>query len=262
MRTTGTTGVYTISSNETGRVYVGSTVNMAHRFSQHRQALRRASHDNKYLQNHFAKYGESDLSFNPLIVCDRKDLEMYETRAIKTLIGGDRAKGFNIGNTARSTLGVPLSNERKAHMSKMRKGMPSRLTDEGRKALSEAHKGKVRTEAEKQAIRDSKLGKPRSESDRSAISEGTKKAMAKMDKDKFIEAQRARVYSKPRGPSPILIEDPALADEYLSGKTVTYLSKVYGRHRNVIKRSLCSLGVTLRTKREVAIQNLGVKEHA
>ena len=256
MRTTGTTGIYTITSEQTGRVYVGSSVNMAHRFSQHRQALRKGRHDNAYLQNHFDKYGESDLSFSPLIVCGRSNLEMYESRAIQSLIGGDRSKGFNIGDSARSRLGVPCSDETKARLSIAKKGKPSPLTDKGRRALSEAHKGRRRTEYEKECLRKSKLGKPRTDDHKRAISEGTKAAMSRMDKEKFRHAQKNRVYTKPRGVQKIVIDDPELARAYNCGASIVQLSKDYGRGKPVIRRSLERMGVTIRTKREVAIKNL------
>ena len=54
-------GIYQIESLINGKKYIGSSINVSNRIlNQHLKALREKNHHNKYLQNHFNKYGEED----------------------------------------------------------------------------------------------------------------------------------------------------------------------------------------------------------
>lgn len=55
--------VYYIKNKYNGRVYVGSTVNVAHRKSTHFSTLRHAKHKNRRLQKDFNRYGEAAFEF-------------------------------------------------------------------------------------------------------------------------------------------------------------------------------------------------------
>ena len=59
-----TTGVYIIQNVVTGAVYIGSTADdFRVRFNTHKKQLREGRHDNRYLQNAWNKYGESNFNF-------------------------------------------------------------------------------------------------------------------------------------------------------------------------------------------------------
>ncbi len=62
-------GIYQIRNIITNHVYVGSSYNVFHRKSQHLCELKKKSHPNRYLQNVFNKYGESNISFELLENC-------------------------------------------------------------------------------------------------------------------------------------------------------------------------------------------------
>lgn len=55
--------MYSITSQTTGKVYVGSSVNAPLRWRHHRCLLRTGKHTNSHLQAHAAKYGVDDLRF-------------------------------------------------------------------------------------------------------------------------------------------------------------------------------------------------------
>lgn len=59
--------VYLIRSSATGRVYVGSTVRAPRqRWLEHLHYLRNGTHHTPHLQRVFNKYGEHDLTFEPI----------------------------------------------------------------------------------------------------------------------------------------------------------------------------------------------------
>jgi group I intron endonuclease len=71
-------GVYKITNKITGDFYIGSSLHLAKRFSNHKYDLRRGTHPNHKLQNDFTIYGEDNFSFTTLIFCDVCNLEYYE----------------------------------------------------------------------------------------------------------------------------------------------------------------------------------------
>jgi len=56
-------GIYQIKSVSTGRIYIGYSTNIKIRWSNHRYHLKTNKHKNPYLQNHYNKYGKSDLVY-------------------------------------------------------------------------------------------------------------------------------------------------------------------------------------------------------
>lgn len=93
-------GVYTIENIQNGHRYDGSAVNVGKRLARHLKALRSGRHGNRHLQNAFLKYGEGAFSFRPLFYCDKKDLILFEQRAIDF-----HKPEYNISPTAGSNLG-------------------------------------------------------------------------------------------------------------------------------------------------------------
>lgn len=58
--------IYGIIRRETGDAYVGSTVSLSERWSEHRRQLRRGEHHCRYLQRAWNKYGASAFDFSVL----------------------------------------------------------------------------------------------------------------------------------------------------------------------------------------------------
>lgn len=72
-------GIYRIQSTiKPERYYIGSAVNVSARWKLHLNSLKRKDHHSSKLQNHFNKYGESDLQFSVLLGCEKKDLIKHE----------------------------------------------------------------------------------------------------------------------------------------------------------------------------------------
>ena len=56
-------GIYAIENLKTGKIYIGSSLDIEHRFSHHLFMLRSNKHSNPYLQNSWNKHGEDSFLF-------------------------------------------------------------------------------------------------------------------------------------------------------------------------------------------------------
>src|SRR5690606_20339248 len=63
-------GIYCIENKINKKFYIGSTNDFSDRFGQHRTALERNDHVNRYLQNAWNKYGADNFEFNILEIID------------------------------------------------------------------------------------------------------------------------------------------------------------------------------------------------
>lgn len=88
-------GVYQIRCIPTGKIYIGSAVNLRSRWCQHRSTLQRGEHRNPHLQQAWLKYGETNFEFSVLEYVSRDDLLAAEQRWINTTKCIDREIGFN-----------------------------------------------------------------------------------------------------------------------------------------------------------------------
>ena len=147
-------GIYQIRSKiKSNKFYIGSAVNISARWNRHITVLRLSKHENQKLQRHYNKYGEQDLQFSILLICDKKDLIKIEQYFIDFY-----NPIFNICKIAGSQLGIKRSEKTKAKM----RGRP--VSDETRKKLSNALKnnkngfGKHPSDEIRQKLREIHLG--------------------------------------------------------------------------------------------------------
>jgi group I intron endonuclease len=90
-------GIYSIRHIKSGRVYIGSSVNIANRWRYHRYRLNKGNHDNLYLQRAWTKYGKHEFEWDVIeIVSDYTILLDRERHHIETNRAGIRKTGFNI----------------------------------------------------------------------------------------------------------------------------------------------------------------------
>lgn len=69
----GVMGIYKITNTQTGKVYIGSSIEMSSRFKQHYENLKMGKHHNEKLQNDYNIYGESYFKFETLEIIDNID---------------------------------------------------------------------------------------------------------------------------------------------------------------------------------------------
>jgi len=103
------TGIYKIQSrHKPERIYIGSTSNIKQRWYLHLSQLRKQSHHSIKLQQHFNKYGETDLQFSILLECEKDDLIKKE----QFFIDG-HVPYFNVCKIAGNTAGLIAWNKGK-----------------------------------------------------------------------------------------------------------------------------------------------------
>ena len=147
------TGIYIIKSKiKPERVYVGSAVNIAQRWSDHLSRIKVNQHRSPMLQNHFNKYGIEDLEFSILEECIIDILLEREQYYIDTL-----KPFFNTLKIAGSPIGHKHSKYTKSIMNKSKIG--THHSEETKRKISKSHKGKKASEESKRKMSVSKIGK-------------------------------------------------------------------------------------------------------
>jgi len=110
-------GVYTITQAGSGKVYVGSSVDIRRRWQDHRRHLRRGSHPNGHLQAAWTKYGEDAFVFAVVEVAEPADLIEREQSWLDDLQPfGDR--GFNLSPSAYTLRGFRFTDEQRAKVAR------------------------------------------------------------------------------------------------------------------------------------------------
>ena len=168
-------GVYQITNVVSGKVYIGSAINVTSRWSDHLKNLRGGRHHSPKLQHAWNKYGEGNFILEVLEkVTDENMLIAREQYWLDTKQSYDDLYGYNICRTAGNRLGMSHTEETKALISKKKKGVKvdpveaERLTtlrtgmknsDEHNQKISLGNSGKVRTVEVKDRISKTLTGR-------------------------------------------------------------------------------------------------------
>lgn len=187
-------GLYRIRNVKTGGFYIGSSVNVNIRLSNHRCMLRRATHDNIHLQRSFDKHGEGAFTFDLIAIVEVSERLSSEQRFLNRIVGAPLC--FNIAPSVvcgthgrkmppfsaerleqmrQRMTGRPVTAESRAKISAANKGRPSAnkgkaLSPETREKISVAQKGRKLTQEQKDHLRTVNLGKHASEETRAKMS--------------------------------------------------------------------------------------------
>lgn len=146
-----TSGIYQIRCIPTGKIYIGSAVNIRERWRKHRESLLRNGHDNSYLQHAWNKYGAEAFEFTVIELVLAPFLlerEQYWLDKRKPYI---RSKGFNFSPTAGSTYGLKMNIAQ-------------------REAIAAGIRGRKHTPETKAKIAAGRLGKRHSDETKQSIS--------------------------------------------------------------------------------------------
>lgn len=137
-------GIYKITHQESGKCYVGQSVDIFKRWGNHSNlAVKKKS----YIQKAIAAHGIENFSFAVLEECEK---EMLNEREIFWIAHFNcmAPNGYNLTSGGRQAMTV--SDETRQKMSEIRKGKP--LSDETRQRMSEAKKGKPKSEEHRQKM--------------------------------------------------------------------------------------------------------------
>ena len=173
-----TCGIYCFTHIESGRQYVGQSIDCAERFKQHTTPKKGASG----IKGAIMKYGVDAFSFQILEECSKEELnerEIYWIAQLGTLSPG----GYNLNSGGSSK--TQMSDETKLKMSTTRKGKPSPT------------KGITLSENAKRRMSESRKGKPLSDEHRANISQA-KKNISEETRAKLSQASKGNQHAKGR----------------------------------------------------------------
>lgn len=191
-------GIYCITHAASGRIYVGSAMNLDQRFKRHVRDLNANRHPNAKLQAAWGKYGAAAFTFTVLEACEKHELLAREQQWIVSLDAV--VAGFNLAKFAGAphkgmkhsaeTLAkmrdshksrAPISEETRALLAEAallreaeKKAGGFVVSEETRAKLAAAGKGRVFDEVVRAKIRAANSGKPLSKEHRQKLSEAHK----------------------------------------------------------------------------------------
>ena len=136
-------GIYKIQSIcKPERIYIGSAVNIRRRWKEHKEDLKRNEHHTPKLQNHYNKYGKSDLIYSILLKCEPEELIKREQSYLD-----DLNPYFNTNILASSSLGAKRSEASRERISLSKMGnkcsVGRKVTKETREKLRKASTGRI-----------------------------------------------------------------------------------------------------------------------
>lgn len=159
------TGIYKIHNKVTSDFYIGSATSFYNRKAVHLSLLRRNIHDNSHLQRAWNKYGEENFEFILISKCPQEYLLKLEQWFVDSL-----KPSYNIRTTVNSNYGLTFSEEHK-------------------KNLSKALKGKKRTQEQKEHQSKIKIGKRHKNETKLKVSNYVNEAKGTRIGDKITKEQ-------------------------------------------------------------------------
>lgn len=195
------TGIYQIRNLLDGKVYIGSSSRMRHRWVMHRSLLRRGLHHSARLQRAWIKHGEENFVFEVLETISEPALLVSAENRHITLARSDVPKfGYNICPAAGTTLGVKLGPHSDEHRRKIGEAQKGKVISAAQRSkLSEARKGLVLHDEWRESIRKGMTGKklkplsPEHKAQISAVHKGKK--LTAEQKAKLLAANKGRSHS-------------------------------------------------------------------
>lgn len=135
-------GIYAIQNLQNGKRYIGKSVDLEKRKTEHKNGLIAGRHYNKHLQNAWNK--GYDFAFMVVEYCDKEDLDKRERFWIKEYNTTDPSCGYNICKGGEGCLGRPCSTETREKLSKAQKGR--HVPEERKKKRIKTFKERMRTD--------------------------------------------------------------------------------------------------------------------
>jgi|694.fasta_scaffold19202_14 group I intron endonuclease len=188
-----TCGVYQILNTANGKKYIGSSLNIASRWNQHRRELDLNQHGNKHLQAAWNQYGSDSFAWNVVEEClpeqllDSEQSYLPKERTIEALREGGYYNNYTV---AGSPMGVKQSEESSRKKSEKLKGR--KFSKEHRRKIGEANSRRVFTDAYRR--KRGELNKAR------VVSDKEKDRLRTMNTGrKFTEEHRRKISEALRG---------------------------------------------------------------
>lgn len=152
-------GIYKIQNIINGNFYIGQSVNLGRRRTNHFYELRHSKHGNEHLQRAFNKYGEENFIFEIILYCEPDELTYYEQSLVDLL-----KPEYNIcRECVDSPRGVVASEETRLKMSLRTSGSMNPMygkimSEESRLLMSQANLGKKLSDETRKKMSESRKG--------------------------------------------------------------------------------------------------------
>lgn len=180
-------GIYSITHIDSGRQYIGGSVDIIERWYLHRSDLRLNRHHSPHLQHAWNKYGSEAFRFDVLLHCVIPDLNEWEQLCLDNL-----PCVFNVCTFANRCTGRPCSAETRQKISRSKLLTSKPLSTEHRLLISNQLKGRVISSETRQRLSQSAIQRYSSEVERSKQSERSKRMLASEDARKRISDSNKR----------------------------------------------------------------------
>lgn len=131
-------GIYRIVNTAKDGTYIGSSINVRGRLTDHLKSLRKGNHGNSHLQRAWNKYGEAAFHFEELVACENANLMEREQQFIDAYYEHGMAL-YNHAPSAKSYVGFEVSTEVREKLS--RAGLGRKHSTETRAKMSRAMTG-------------------------------------------------------------------------------------------------------------------------
>ncbi len=174
-RPPGISGVYYIRNTLTGHAYIGSSTHLENRRRAHFWAMRYGRHECRHLQSAFRKYGIDAFEWHVAALCDKAACVETEQAHMDAFVAAHgRGKLYN----------ACLFASLKQH------------SEETRRLIGDAHRGKVVRPETLERMRQANLGKKHSEEHKAKIAAaGRGRVKSKTTREKLRAAGLARVFT-------------------------------------------------------------------
>lgn len=150
-------GIYAIVNKVNCKIYVGSSKNLSKRRITHFYQLRKNIHKNAYIQQSFSKYGEKNFEWKILEYCKEEKLIEREQYYMNYYNSTNRDCGYNLSLKTNRSI---ISEETKRKMSEAQKG--KKLSPEAKEKLRVANLGKTLSEEHKKRVSMTQTGRKHS----------------------------------------------------------------------------------------------------
>lgn len=179
--------LYKITNIENNKIYIGQTVQPEKRWYQHKYDSSKNNHPST-LAYAIKKYGNMSFNFEVIACCktldEANDIETILVEQYDSHVSNN--KGYNISLGGRT---APITDDVKKKMSAAKKG--KKLSPEHSKKISESNKGRVasnkgipRSDEEKNKISKSSKGKIFTDEHKNNLSQARKRYVNKLIKDR------------------------------------------------------------------------------
>lgn len=159
-------GIYKIMNKISGKLYIGSAINIKERWKKHKNELRKNIHYNSYFQNAWNDYKEENFQFEIIeevldvnLLLEREQYWLDETKCY------ERDKGYNILKLAGNSCGYKHTEESliKIGLSSLGRRKGIKFSNEHKKKISESLCGHIVTNETRCKIGNKNRGHKHSE---------------------------------------------------------------------------------------------------